>query len=290
MRVTLLHNPDAGSGVPPEELRRLIEEHGHAVVSVVSTKGDARRVLELPTDVVAAAGGDGTVSLAARVLAGHGVPLALLPVGTANNIATSLGLRGSLPEVIARWAEAKRQPFDLGRARGPWGERSFIEGVGGGLIARSIVAFQQQPADKDRPPREELIDAVRMHAEVLSNLKPSRWELTVDGVPLSGDYLLVAVLNIRLIGPNLDLCANVDPTDGVFSVVLVGEEHRDALDRHLQHRTQERGVSVGLSCLRATRVELTRGDVLHIDDKVFEWPAAGGVGLRVAPGALEVLI
>ena len=290
MRITLFHNPGAGGGVSFEALKELIERHGHTVVHAVSANDDAHNLLSARSDLVVAAGGDGTVAAAARILAKRGMPMTLLPMGTANNIATSLGIGKSLDEVVDHWASATLRPFDLGRATGPWGERWFVESVGGGLIARSIDAFERQPTNKDQPPHEELIDAVRMHSEVLSFLKPSRWDLFLDGKPVSGDYLLVAVLNIRLIGPNLDLCPNANPSDGMFSVALVGEEHRAALDGHLYHRTQEGHLSLGLECLRARHVEITRGDLLHIDDKVFEWLSAARVDIRIEPAALEVLI
>lgn len=290
MRITLFHNPGAGGGVSFDALKEKIERHGHTVVHAVSAQDDAHDLLSSRSDLVVAAGGDGTVAAAARILAKRGMPLALLPMGTANNIATSLGVGKSLDQVIDHWASAKLTPFDLGRATGPWGERWFVESVGGGLIARSIAAFESQPADEDQPPHEELIDAVRMHSEVLSFLKPSRWDLVLDGQAVSGDYLLVAVLNIRLIGPNLDLCPNVDPTDGAFSVALLGEEHRDALDAHLYHRTQQGHASLGFQCLRAHNVEIERGDLLHIDDKVFEWLSAVRIDIRIEPAAIDLLI
>ena len=99
--------------------------------------------------------------------------------------------------------------------------------------------------------------------------------MTLDGVEVSGDFLLVAVLNIPFIGPNLELCPHADPTDGEFAVVMAGEAHRDAIARHLQHREAERDIGLGVSCWRARRVEIERGDLLHIDDMVFDWPSTG---------------
>jgi len=290
LRVTLFHNEDAGEGTSAHDLKETIERHGHTVVDVVGTSDDATRILETASDVVAASGGDGTVSSAARVLAGKPTPLAILPNGTANNIARSLAIKGTTDEIVAAWATAARRPFDLGRASGPWGERWFIECVGGGLIARSIEAFEQQPADVDRPRHEELIDAVRMHSEVLSKLKPSTWKMTLDGVEVSGDFLLVAVLNIPFIGPNLELCPHADPTDGEFSVVMAGEAHRDAIARHLQHREAERDIGLGVACWRARRVEIECGDLLHIDDMVFDWPPEARVSIQIEPAALHVLV
>jgi diacylglycerol kinase (ATP) len=288
--VTLFHNEDAGEGTSADDLTKTIERHGHTVVDVVSTRSDTARILDAPSDLVAASGGDGTVSSAARVLAGTPTTLAILPNGTANNIARSMAIQGTTDQIVAGWATASRRHFDLGRASGPWGERWFIESVGGGLIAHSISAFEQKPADEDRPRREELIDAVRMHAEVLSSLKPSTWKMTLDGVAVSGDFLLVAVLNIPFIGPNLELCPHADPTDGEFAVVLADERHREAIDRHLQHREAERDIGLGVTCWRARRVEMECGDLLHIDDEVFDWPSEARVTIQIVPAALHVLV
>lgn len=64
------------------------------------------------TDVIVAAGGDGTVSTAARAVAGRDIPVAILPLGTANNIARSLGIEGSIPHPRARLARAARKYRD----------------------------------------------------------------------------------------------------------------------------------------------------------------------------------
>jgi diacylglycerol kinase (ATP) len=290
VNVTLFHNEAAGEGTTAEELTRIVERHGHCVVEVVSTDDDVSRLKDTPADLVVASGGDGTVSTAARVLARQGIPLAILPHGTANNIARSLGIQGTTDEMVAAWAKADRRPLDLGRASGPWGERWFIEAVGGGLIARSISAFEQQPSDEDRSKREELIDAVRMHAEVLSGLEPMPWRMTLDGVAVSGEYLLVAVLNIPFIGPNLELCPHADPTDGEFSVVMASESHRDAISEHLQHRVADRDVGLGVRCFQARCVEIEMGDLLHIDDQVFTWPPEARVSIEIEPASLHILV
>ena len=290
MRVTLYHNEDAGEGASVHDLTATIERHGHTVVAVVGTSDDATRILEAESDLVVASGGDGTVSTAARVLAGKATPMAILPNGTANNLARSMNITGTTDEIVAAWATGTRRPFDLGRASGPWGERWFIESVGGGLIAHSIRAFESQPPELDRPRREELIDAVRMHSEVLSSLRAVPWTMTLDGVSVSGEFLLVAVLNIPFIGPNLELCPHADPTDGEFAVVMADERHRDAIARHLQHRAAERDIGLGVTCWRARSVEIEQGDLLHIDDMVFDWPSEARVSIQIEPASLHVLV
>ena len=64
------------------------------------------RLFDRAADLIVAVGGDGTVASVAREVAGHDVPLAVLPVGTANNIAFSLGCDGPLDELIDHWPRA----------------------------------------------------------------------------------------------------------------------------------------------------------------------------------------
>src|SRR5262245_19963348 len=95
VRVSLLYNTRAGEGVSLDRVRGAIEQHVHNLVCVVEARADLTRLLEDVPDVVIAAGGDGTIARAARTLARRGVPLAILPLGTANNIARSLAIQGS---------------------------------------------------------------------------------------------------------------------------------------------------------------------------------------------------
>src|SRR5205085_12423826 len=105
MRVTLIHNPTAGDeSFSATKLTALIEQAGHEV-SYQSSKKDYKSALKEPADLVAVAGGDGTVRKVAIQLLGRNIiPIAVLPCGTANNIAKSLSITESPPELIAGWS------------------------------------------------------------------------------------------------------------------------------------------------------------------------------------------
>jgi hypothetical protein len=103
VRVSLFFNKNAGDGVTLDHIRDAIEQRGHELVRVIENRTNMERLLEERPDIVVAAGGDGTIAHVARLLAHRGIPLAILPLGTANNIAKSVGITASIEDVIGGW-------------------------------------------------------------------------------------------------------------------------------------------------------------------------------------------
>jgi diacylglycerol kinase (ATP) len=288
VRVSLLYNETAGERVPLDLIRAAIARQGHELVRAIEKDADIESLVTEVPELVVAAGGDGTIAMAARLLAGRGIPLAVLPLGTANNIARSLGIDGSLDQTIGGWATARRQPLDLGIAEGTWGGRRFIEAVGGGLIADGIVHAKEHSGRDHGPSASKLQEALRRYAQVLSRLEPVFWTIDVDGVRTTGDFLLVEVLNIRSIGPNLVLAADTDPTDGVFSVVVAAEEHREQLAGYLESRLENREHSLSLLSQTGRHITLHGATEVHIDDRILS--SSGAVSIHVEAGAVDVLV
>src|SRR3954468_12734901 len=142
MDVALLHNAKAGDEEFSEKkLVKLLRGGGYKAkyFPLKEALQDKRMLKEAFAHgkMVVVAGGDGSIRKVASRLAGTKRPIAPLPIGTANNIARSLGIRGSPAEVIAGWEKPVERKIDLGIAKGPWGEKSFIEGLGLGLIGRA---------------------------------------------------------------------------------------------------------------------------------------------------------
>ena len=81
MKVSLLYNPNAGDRVPLDRIREAIAHHGHDLIRMVEKNTSLEQLLDDRPDIVVAAGGDGTVAAAARLLAHRRIPLAILPVG-----------------------------------------------------------------------------------------------------------------------------------------------------------------------------------------------------------------
>jgi diacylglycerol kinase (ATP) len=141
-RLLIILNPAAGwrrrQRLAPVLTR--LREHG-CVVDLRETEapGDAERfaaeVDPAAFDAVVAAGGDGTVNETINGLVRSGLPLAVIPLGTANVLAAEIGLRTD-PASLARCAAFGRpRPITLGAANG----RRFILMAGAGLDAHVVA-------------------------------------------------------------------------------------------------------------------------------------------------------
>jgi diacylglycerol kinase family enzyme len=284
-----MHSQKSGRRLSHETLRDALVRQGHELVRIVVDRTQALQLADHPAELVVAAGGDGTVSAAARAIVGRDVPLAVLPLGTANNFAFSIGAVGSIDDLARRWHAAPRRPLDLGVVRGAWGTQHFIEGVGGGLVAAAIASMTARPGPRGEPAPWQLKRALRRYADILSRQRARRWELTVDGRPRTGDYLLVEILNARAVGPNLDLAPGASVSDGTLTLVTVGEGDRGALAACIADLGAGRDARLSLPTEEVRCVELRGSYQMHLDDELVSDPLGGGLSIGIEPGALTFL-
>ena len=290
MNVWILSNEDAGPGHSADNLQALVEKAGHTVLGVAKQYDDRTR-LPGSLDVVVAAGGDGTVATAAGIAANTSAALAILPMGTANNIASSLGVGASASELISSWATARRVPFDLGHAQAGSKRWLVVEGAGGGLVPAGIARAQNRQRQRaDLAPADEIAAALDTFRDTLAALEPRPWTFMVDGRRISDEFLLVEVLNIRSIGPNLIFAPDATPSDGYFDVVIAQEAHREELRTYLDHRAEGRASRLALPQYRARLVEIETCTELHIDDERVDTCELGRISICLEPAAIDILL
>jgi diacylglycerol kinase (ATP) len=289
LKISLFYNRDAGDGVPLHLIHDTIERHGHQLVQVIEKEEDADRLFDGAPELVVAAGGDGTIAAAARLLPHRKIPLAILPLGTANNIAKAVGSQASIEQLIAGWEIARRRALDLGVAQADAGRsRHFVEGVGAGLIPSGILEMRMRSTTEEAPRRSRLAEAVWTYSSILERMQPAAWTVVVDGVRTTGEFLLVEVLNTRSIGPNLTLSNDADPFDGLFSIVLAGEKHRTELARYLAGRLEAREYSPALPVQQGRRITLEGPTEVHVDDQIL--CSYGTVAIEMEASAVDVLV
>ena len=206
---------------------------------------------------VVAIGGDGTVREAAGALVGTDIPLAIVPGGTGNVLAGTLGLGGMSGAMRVIRAGASRR-LDLGRAH--WGavgettaahERLFTVACGMGFDARVMAAAEHEW--KRRLRFGAYIGAAVREAV---RLRPTTFHIEADGAVIEIVGLVVLVANCGEIVPGrVGMREPLDPTDGRLDLIVIGGRDvlrglRGAADVLLAHRRARR---IGHPALRAPR-------------------------------------
>src|SRR6202048_4167147 len=131
------------------ELVDLLAGHGiaaevHVKLHSAEALREARAAAKAGYALVVAAGGDGTIEAVASGLVGSETMLGIIPLGTYNNIATSLGIPADMAQACALIAAAPVRAIDVGevRARGMARPRLFFEVGAVGIAAPLAVAGQ----------------------------------------------------------------------------------------------------------------------------------------------------
>jgi diacylglycerol kinase (ATP) len=134
-------------------IRRLTEEGGFTVSSMVLTDYEflKQMVAETRADIIVGVGGDGTIRrvLEAVVLSGTKIPVGIVPLGTGNLLAKSLGLvaKGTIDKVenaLDIILNGRTASMDLGKAN----DKIFAIDVGVGPLANAVIA--PKPGQKSR--------------------------------------------------------------------------------------------------------------------------------------------
>lgn len=296
-KAMLLHNPGAGEGdISRAELLRLLRAAGFKC-SYSSTKPlHWENVETADVDLLVLAGGDGTVRKIAGELLGRKVldkklPIGLLPLGTANNIARTLELPGSAGEIIKGWRTGNIKHFDVGRIDGLDEPSFFLESFGYGLFPKLMHEMKLQKKDGIEDPAERLHTALHVLYELILSSPAKKCRLSIDDKDHSGNFLLLEVMNIRSIGPNLNLAPEADPGDGEFDVVLIPENQRSELAEYVRKKIDGREVKFDFPLLRAETIGMFwDGRHLHVDDEYHKLKKPAEISIELRPGLLDFLV
>jgi diacylglycerol kinase (ATP) len=271
VRVTLVHNPSAGDEQHTgEHLLEKLKEAGHDG-RLVSAKKGLEKKLEDPGDLVAVAGGDGSVKQVALALAGSDVPMAILPMGTANNIAKSLGSLGTFDELIASWRKAERRRLAVGTVATRWGAMRFVESAGTGLFAELVIRGPEEIDDNTAGLTGHAIDrALLLLQRLVADRHAIRRHVELDGTDVSGEYLLVEAMNIGLVGPNIPLARGADFGDRRLELVTISERERDAFAEYVRARLAGEAARLELPRREGEQITLHASpSELHVDDDAW---------------------
>jgi diacylglycerol kinase (ATP) len=246
-RVTLIYNESAGSaGQSRSELTDLMSRVGFSVTCFSKKTRDIDKALKEPADIVAVAGGDGTIAKVAARMRPNGCPLAVLPLGTANNIAKSLGIGEPTVELVASWHIEKHMAFYPISVAGPWGRSRIIEGIGFGAIEQAIGRL---------PSKTTFSRARTKYAEAAMNAPAEDLKIRIDDEALSGSFAVLEVTKFPFVGPNLHLAPEIDIGDPTFSICSIGGGVRER-QKMAKWLTEPNATPAPVTVRQARRLEI----------------------------------
>lgn len=285
MQLTVVHKRSAGSGATSAEaLVAALRSAGHEIGYHARDEPSLAEAIARPAEAVVLAGGDGTVSKLLHLLVPRGLPIGILPLGTANNLARSLGIGGSVEEIAAGWRPGAIVRLDVGIARGPWGERLFVDSAGAGAISKAMQALDRAEKPRGADPFAHARHHIR---ERVLEAAPDGLEVLADGRALPADTVLAEATIIPLLGPRLPVAPAADPSDGMLELVHARKGERAAVAAWLADGGGEGGP---LSVTRARRITFRRAaGMLRVGDAFESEPGAGSVA-EVMQTPLSVLV
>lgn len=226
-RNLVIINPKAGQDPLPVLLRKLGGAFAarHARFDIVPTEYAghatvlARSAAEHGYTRVTVVGGDGSLAEAATGLVGTGIPLALIPRGTANQVAQNLGIPRGFEAAVETAVNGKAVAIDLGDING----RAFALVAGAGFDA-AVMASATREMKERWGFGAYLYGALK---EAMTH-NPARFCITVDGEELEISAVSVMIANVgALFTRYIPVRFPLTPrplsswTDGKFDVVII---------------------------------------------------------------------
>lgn len=290
MKALVLVNRGAGKGtVSPEDLAARLRQRGLEVEACWLDAASVPQKMESAPgslDVVVAAGGDGTVSSVAGRLAGTGLALGVLPLGTLNHFAKDLGIPQELEAALDCVAGGHVIRVDVGEVNG----QRFINNS-------SIGAYPLMVKERDQKRQRfgsgKWPAMVAAFWNVLARCPLQRVRLTLDGQVLNRKTPFVFIGNNRYTMELFALGARATLQEGVLSVYMAHCSNRLQIARLAGHVLLNRlNQAADFDALTATKLklELPRAEKVRVALDGELRAVRPPLFYRIRPGILRVLV
>lgn len=301
MRVLVVHNPRAGAGTGG--LLGLLDGLGRAGAEVtfryVPEAADLDALLADAStfDRVVAAGGDGTVSAITYALRGSRVPILAYHGGTANLIATNLGVPADGKRLTSLVLDGSHVDVDIGEVTyeraSPGADEpltrtlGFVMATGAGFDAKIIEGARDLKAT---------LGPVAYLVAALQNLTPSiaRFTLSLDGRKVETEGIAVLLANFAKIQFDITVTHQTDVRDGLMDVVVLATRNVPELLPALWAGLVDGFVSAperpGVEFYKASAVEIYADPplTLQADGEVLD--GFSPMRARMLPGAARFIV
>lgn len=221
MKYLFILNPISGPGrrtqkifdVIEEQISRSIHEYEFAFTT---HQGDAARLcssgIREGFDIIVAAGGDGTINEVAGSMVGKKSALGILPLGSGNGIARSLGLSLNLKKAIRNILTPSFRTLDMGKINNHY----FVGICGIGLDANIGKKFQDFGVRGRLP-------YFLIGIKEFFRFRAEAYTIRLDGNEWESKPFIIAIANTVQYGIGARIAPQADPGDGMLDLCILPE-------------------------------------------------------------------
>ncbi len=231
-------------------------------------------------DIVAAAGGDGTVNRTARALVNTNTVFAILPLGSGNGLARHFKIPMNLEKAAGVITKGKTIKMDTCQIN----DENFFCTAGTGFDAHIGNLFANSG-------KRGFSTYTKIVGREFKNYKPSSYRIVADGKEININAFLVTVANANQYGNNVYISPDADITDGLMNVVVLkpfGLIHAPALVGRMFLKNMHKAALV--ETFKAKQVDVFRNDSgpIHFDGEPFIM--GNELKFRMFPNSLQIIV
>lgn len=261
-------------GIEPELLYTTLEDEGY---------GLAKRAAEAGTELIIAAGGDGTIHAVANGIIGTQSVLGIIPTGTMNNLAHSLDIPDTIPAACVAIATGETRRIDVGQVN----DQIFIEVAGIGLEAALFPAAEEIKQSGLASTIYGLLSGVK----TLLAFKPARLRIALDGGRRRPyNAIQLTICNAPFYGVHFQMASEIVMDDGLLDVFIYRNFNKLEYLLYVLFLSQgKRPYQPKLKRLRVQSLRVTTDEPMEIqvDGQPLGYTPAE---VRVLPGALRIRV
>ncbi|MBF0215848.1 MAG: diacylglycerol kinase family lipid kinase [Candidatus Omnitrophica bacterium] len=289
--IHIIINPGSGKGrsILPVINAAMKEAGIKWEASITHKAGDAVRLTKAAAkngiDAIAVYGGDGTVMEAVNGLVGSEIPLIILPGGSANVMATELGIPWDLKEACTLISQGppEMKTIDVGR----FNNRYFIAGISIGFVADLI-----KDADRESKNMFGILAYFFPITAAIQKLKLTIYHLKIDGIEYDVQGLTCIISNVGNLGfTKISLDKHIDVSDGLLDVVIVRKANLSLFKlifiTLIKRERPENFELVKHWQGKEITISSSRKQAVQCDGELLE---NSHLHIKVVPGAIRVLV
>jgi YegS/Rv2252/BmrU family lipid kinase len=269
-----------------DEIRRFMKEHELAV-EFFHTTGEndkqkiSAKINELQPSTVIAVGGDGTINLVAQTVINQAIKMGILPLGSANGMASELDLPKTVEENLKLIAKGKSKKIDVLQIND---EHICLHLSDIGFNAQLISTYEKSDS-------RGLLGYTKSFIEEFGNANPAAFEITLEDFTLSQKAFMVVLANASKFGTGAVINPKGKPDDGYFELVILRPQNvSDFLEMLVPFYTRQIHTLDFVDTYKCKKVKIKNPErqTLQIDGEIMGQPLH--VNVEILPRCVEMIV